>query len=116
MIRAALIEGMIRNTGKHACGVIIADQDITNLIPVTLQEATSPHSIRKPLGRPRPAQDGLPRAQTLTVISDAQATCGPPATCRIRCRAVRSTTALDCSSVDTGVQLESRMQSLPRSG
>ena len=33
-----VIEGMIRNTGKHACGVIIADQDITNLIPVTLQE------------------------------------------------------------------------------
>ena len=29
---------MVRNTGKHACGVIIADQDITNLVPVTLQE------------------------------------------------------------------------------
>ena len=33
-----VIEGMIRNTGKHACGIIIADQAITNLIPVTLQE------------------------------------------------------------------------------
>ncbi len=33
-----IIEGMVRNTGKHACGVIIADQPITNLIPVTLQE------------------------------------------------------------------------------
>ncbi|MGF1452542.1 MAG: DNA polymerase III subunit alpha [Opitutales bacterium] len=33
-----VIEGMVRNTGKHACGIIIADQDITNLIPVTLQE------------------------------------------------------------------------------
>ena len=33
-----VIEGMIRNTGKHACGIIIADQDITDLIPVTMQE------------------------------------------------------------------------------
>lgn len=33
-----VIEGMVRNTGKHACGIIIADQDITNLIPVTIQE------------------------------------------------------------------------------
>ena len=33
-----VIEGMVRNTGKHACGVIIADQPLTELIPVTLQE------------------------------------------------------------------------------
>ena len=33
-----VIEGMIRNTGKHACGVIIADRKITELVPVTIQE------------------------------------------------------------------------------
>jgi DNA polymerase-3 subunit alpha len=33
-----VIEGMVRNTGKHACGIIIGDQPLTNLVPVTLQE------------------------------------------------------------------------------
>ncbi|MEZ4840549.1 MAG: DNA polymerase III subunit alpha [Flavobacteriaceae bacterium] len=34
-IRQALaLEGSIRNTGTHACGVIITPEDITNLIPV----------------------------------------------------------------------------------
>ena len=46
-----VIEGMVRNTGKHACGVIIADQDITNLIPVTLQEGDL--TTQYPKGRPR---------------------------------------------------------------
>lgn len=32
---AADLEGSVRNTGTHACGVIIAPQDITDLIPVT---------------------------------------------------------------------------------
>jgi DNA polymerase-3 subunit alpha len=69
-----VIEGMIRNTGKHACGVIIADQDITNLIPVTLQEGDL--TTQYPKG---PSEDlGLLKMdflglKTLTVISDAQA-------------------------------------------
>jgi DNA polymerase III subunit alpha len=68
-----VIEGMIRNTGKHACGVIIADQDITNLIPVTLQEGDL--TTQYPKG---PSEDlGLLKMdflglKTLTVISDAQ--------------------------------------------
>lgn len=69
-----VIEGMVRNTGKHACGVIIADQDITNLIPVTLQEGDL--TTQYPKG---PSEDlGLLKMdflglKTLTVISDAQA-------------------------------------------
>jgi len=35
MIRQAVaLEGSVRNTGTHACGVIITPEDITNLIPV----------------------------------------------------------------------------------
>lgn len=69
-----IIEGMVRNTGKHACGVIIADQDITNLIPVTLQEGDL--TTQYPKG---PSEDlGLLKMdflglKTLTVISDAEA-------------------------------------------
>ncbi|MDP0497530.1 MAG: DNA polymerase III subunit alpha [Verrucomicrobiota bacterium JB024] len=68
-----VIEGMVRNTGKHACGVIIADQPITNLIPVTLQEGDL--TTQYPKG---PSEDlGLLKMdflglKTLTVISDAQ--------------------------------------------
>ncbi|MCB0734472.1 MAG: DNA polymerase III subunit alpha [Bacteroidetes bacterium] len=32
---AVLLEGSVRNTGIHACGVIITPEEITNLIPVT---------------------------------------------------------------------------------
>lgn len=33
---AQLLEGSVRNTGIHACGVIITPQDITDLIPMTV--------------------------------------------------------------------------------
>ncbi|MCH8473877.1 MAG: DNA polymerase III subunit alpha [Opitutales bacterium] len=68
-----VIEGMVRNTGKHACGVIIGDQPITNLVPVTLQEGDL--TTQYPKG---PVEDlGLLKMdflglKTLTVISDAQ--------------------------------------------
>lgn len=68
-----VIEGMVRNTGKHACGIIIADQPITNLIPVCLQEGDL--TTQYPKG---PSEDlGLLKCdflglKTLTVISDAQ--------------------------------------------
>ncbi|MBI1307918.1 MAG: DNA polymerase III subunit alpha [Bacteroidetes bacterium] len=32
---ATMLEGSVRNTGIHACGVIITPEEITNLIPVT---------------------------------------------------------------------------------
>ena len=68
-----VIEGMIRNTGKHACGIIIADQAITNLIPVTLQEGDLttqyPKGPSEELGLLKMDFLGL---KTLTVIDDAQ--------------------------------------------
>jgi DNA polymerase-3 subunit alpha len=33
--QAVLLEGSVRNTGVHACGVIIAPTEISNIIPVT---------------------------------------------------------------------------------
>lgn len=35
IVQALAIEGSVRNTGTHACGVIITPEDITNLIPVS---------------------------------------------------------------------------------
>ena len=56
-----VIEGMVRNTGKHACGVIIADQSIGNLVPVTLQEGDLTTQFPKgPVEDPRPAENGFP--------------------------------------------------------
>ncbi|HCR28715.1 MAG TPA: DNA polymerase III subunit alpha [Opitutae bacterium] len=69
-----IIEGMVRNTGKHACGIIIGDQPIHNLVPVTLQEGDLTTQYAK-----GPAEDlGLLKMdflglKTLTVISDAEA-------------------------------------------
>ena len=68
-----VIEGMVRNTGKHACGVIIADQPITDLVPVTLQEGDLttqfPKGPSEELGLLKMDFLGL---KTLTVIADAQ--------------------------------------------
>lgn len=68
-----VIEGMVRNTGKHACGVIIADQPLTNLIPVTLQEGALttqyPKDPSEALGLLKMDFLGL---KTVTVIADAQ--------------------------------------------
>lgn len=68
-----IIEGMVRNTGTHAAGVIIADRPLTELIPVTLQEGALttqyPKDPVEALGLLKMDFLGL---KTLTVISDAQ--------------------------------------------
>ncbi len=38
--QARMLEGSVRNTGTHACGVIITPEDITNLIPVATAKGT----------------------------------------------------------------------------
>ncbi|MCF6280095.1 MAG: DNA polymerase III subunit alpha, partial [Flavobacteriaceae bacterium] len=38
--QARNLEGSLRNTGTHACGVIITPEDITNLIPVATAKGT----------------------------------------------------------------------------
>ena len=34
LTQAQILEGSVRNTGTHACGVIITPEDISNLVPV----------------------------------------------------------------------------------
>lgn len=71
--QAKTLEGMIRQTGKHACGIIIGDQRLDNLIPMMMQEGTLTTQFPK-----TPAEDlGLLKAdflglKTLDVIFDAQ--------------------------------------------
>ncbi len=68
-----IVEGMVRNTGKHACGIIIADRKLTELVPVCLQEGDLTTQYAK-----GPVEDlGLLKMdflglKNLTVISDAE--------------------------------------------
>ena len=39
--QARIIEGSVRNTGTHACGVIISPKDMTELIPVSTARDSS---------------------------------------------------------------------------
>ncbi|MFV0247903.1 MAG: DNA polymerase III subunit alpha, partial [Tenacibaculum sp.] len=38
--QARVLEGSLRNTGTHACGVIITPDDITNFVPISLAKDT----------------------------------------------------------------------------
>ncbi len=75
VVNAGLVlEGMVRNTGKHAAGIIITDQPLENFVPLTLQEGDvtvqfSMKAVDK-LGLLKMDFLGL---KTLTVISDAVA-------------------------------------------
>lgn len=69
-----VLEGMIRQTGQHACGIIIGDQKLSQLIPMM----TPPGSTLTTQLPKTPVEElGLLKAdflglKTLTVISDAQ--------------------------------------------
>ncbi len=71
--QAKVLEGMIRQTGKHACGIIIGDQRLDDLVPMMIQEDSLTTQLPK-----FPVEElGLLKAdflglKTLTVISDAQ--------------------------------------------
>lgn len=68
-----VIEGMIRQLGKHACGIIIGDQKLDNVVPMMTQQGTLTTQFAK-----TPVEElGLLKAdflglKTLTIISDAQ--------------------------------------------
>ena len=68
-----ILEGMIRQLGKHACGIIIGDQKLDNIVPMMTQQGTLTTQFAK-----TPVEElGLLKAdflglKTLTVISDAQ--------------------------------------------
>jgi DNA polymerase III subunit alpha len=70
--QAAVLEGMVRNTGKHAAGIIITDKPLTEFVPLTLQEGDvtvqfDMNAVGK-LGLLKMDFLGL---KTLTVIADA---------------------------------------------
>jgi DNA polymerase III subunit alpha len=67
-----VLEGMVRNTGKHAAGIIITDQPLDEFVPLTLQEGDvtvqfDMNAVSK-LGLLKMDFLGL---KTLTVIADA---------------------------------------------
>jgi len=72
--QALLLEGSVRNTGVHACGVIIAPEDISNVVPVTrakdspLQLTQYDNSVVEDAGLLKMDFLGL---KTLTIIKDA---------------------------------------------
>lgn len=75
MIQSAKrIEGSIRNTGIHACGVIITPDDITNFIPVSVAKDSEllvsqfDNSVAEDAGLLKMDFLGL---RTLTIIKDA---------------------------------------------
>ena len=67
-----IIEGMVRNTGTHAAGVIIGDRPLIEYIPLTLQDGVLTTQYAKgpveELGLPKIDFLGL---KTVTVIADA---------------------------------------------
>lgn len=71
---AVKIEGLLRNTGIHACGVIITPDDITNYVPVALAKDSSMYctqydnSVAESAGLLKMDFLGL---KTLTLIKDA---------------------------------------------
>ena len=70
--QALVLEGMVRNTGKHAAGIIITDPPLENFVPLTLQEDDvtvqfDMNAVGK-LGLLKMDFLGL---KTLTVIADA---------------------------------------------
>ncbi len=69
-----ILEGMVRNTGKHAAGIIITDKPLDEFVPLTLQEGDvtvqyDMNAVGK-LGLLKMDFLGL---KTLTVIADAVA-------------------------------------------
>ncbi|MDE6576457.1 MAG: DNA polymerase III subunit alpha [Opitutales bacterium] len=69
-----IIEGTVRNTGTHAAGVIITEDTVENMLPVTLQDGVLTTQYAKQavedLGLLKMDFLGL---KTLTVIADAEA-------------------------------------------
>lgn len=72
--QALLVEGSMRNTGIHACGVIITPDDITNYVPVALAKDSEmtctqfDNSVAEDAGLLKMDFLGL---KTLTLIKDA---------------------------------------------
>jgi len=68
-----VLEGMVRNTGSHACGILISDRPIEQHLPVCLQEGslTTQFSM-EPVGELGLLKMDFLGLKTLTVIADAE--------------------------------------------
>ncbi len=74
--QSEVLEGMIRQAGKHACGIIIGDQRLDNLVPM-MKLAAKETTLTTQFAKTPVEELGLLKAdflglKTLTVISDAQ--------------------------------------------
>jgi DNA polymerase-3 subunit alpha len=66
------IEGMVRNVGKHACGMIIADRPLTDIVPVTLLEgALTTQYSKDPVDKLGLLKMDFLGLRTLTIIDGA---------------------------------------------
>ena len=72
MDEARVLEGMVRNTGKHAAGIIITDRPLDEFVPLTLQEGdvTVQYDMNAVVKLGLLKMDFL-GLKTLTVIDDA---------------------------------------------
>jgi DNA polymerase-3 subunit alpha len=72
--QALVLEGMVRNTGKHAAGIIITDKPLDEFVPLTLQEedVTVQYDMNA-VGKLGLLKMDFLGLKTLTVIDDAVA-------------------------------------------
>ncbi|MDR0534755.1 MAG: DNA polymerase III subunit alpha [Puniceicoccales bacterium] len=67
-----IIEGMVRNLGRHACGMIIADRPLTDIVPVTLlEDALTTQYSKDPVEKLGLLKMDFLGLRTLTIIDDA---------------------------------------------
>ncbi len=72
--KGRVIEGMVRNTGKHACGIIIGDRPLVEFVPLTLQEgALTTQYPKEPVEELGLLKMDFLGLKNLTVIADAEA-------------------------------------------
>ncbi|HNX05688.1 MAG TPA: DNA polymerase III subunit alpha, partial [Opitutales bacterium] len=71
--RGRVLEGMVRNTGKHACGIIIGDRPLSEFVPMTLQEgALTTQYPKEPVEELGLLKMDFLGLKNLTVIADAE--------------------------------------------
>ena len=72
--QALVLEGMVRNTGKHAAGIIITDRPLDEFVPLTLQEGdVTVQYDMSAVGKLGLLKMDFLGLKTLTVIDDAVA-------------------------------------------
>jgi DNA polymerase-3 subunit alpha len=72
--RGKVLEGMVRNTGKHACGIIIGDRPLVEFVPMTMQEgALTTQYPKEPVEELGLLKMDFLGLKNLTVIADAEA-------------------------------------------